>query len=182
MKTYESMKINENRWKCIENQWTCNENQWKSMKIHRKSMKIHRISMQIALQLNAVQCSWTQLNTAKCSEMYLKCRSVRWMQLNAAQRSSIHFTVARALARPLGERSEPLQLQGLCCTLFMQSAGRCHDMLGAAVQCWSLLRSVPKLIKFKARFPFFVRQVPKKRLECVHVCKVSHPKGPQLTC
>ena len=30
-------------------------------------------------------------------------------------------------------------------------------MLGAAVQCWSLLRSVPKLIKFQARFPFLVR-------------------------
>jgi hypothetical protein len=42
-----------------------------------------------------------------------------------------------------------------------------------------MLRSVPKLLKFKARFPFFVRQVSKKRLECVHVGKVSHPKGSQ---
>ena len=50
-------------------------------------------------------------------------------------------------------------------------------MLGAAVQCCSLLLSVLKLLKFQARFPFFVRQVCKKRLECVHVCKVSHPKG-----
>ena len=47
------------------------------------------------------------------------------------------------------------------------------------MQCWSLLRSVRKLIKFKARFPFFVRQVSKKRLECVHLCKVSHPKSAQ---
>ena len=40
------------------------------------------------------------------------------------------------------------------------SASRaCMDMIGAAVQCWSLQRSVPKLIKSKARFPFFVRQV-----------------------
>ena len=46
------------------------------------------------------------------------------------------------------------------CTLFMP---------GAAV----------KLTKLKARFPFFVRQVSKKRLECVHVCKVLYPKGPQ---
>ena len=38
---------------------------------------------------------------------------------------------------------------------------------------------VPKLLKFKARFPFFVRQVFIFGLECVHVCKVSHPKGPQ---
>ena len=50
-------------------------------------------------------------------------------------------------------------------------------MLGACVQCWSLLRSVTKLIKFKARFPFFVRQVFKLGLKRVHVCKVSHPKG-----
>ena len=35
-----------------------------------------------------------------------------------------------------------------------------------------MLRSVPKLLKFKARFPFFVRQVSEYCLECVHVCKV----------
>ena len=38
---------------------------------------------------------------------------------------------------------------------------------------------VPKLLNSKARFPFFVRQVFIVCLECVHVCKVSHPKGPQ---
>ena len=38
---------------------------------------------------------------------------------------------------------------------------------------------VPKLLNSKARFPFFVRQVSELGLECVHVCKVSHPKGPQ---
>ena len=46
------------------------------------------------------------------------------------------------------------------------------------MQCWSLLRSVPELLTFKARFPFFVRQVFICGLECVHVCKVWHPKGP----
>ena len=46
------------------------------------------------------------------------------------------------------------------------------------MQCWSLLRSVTKLIKFKARFPFFVRQVFIFGLECVHLGKVWHPKGP----
>ena len=51
------------------------------------------------------------------------------------------------------------------------------DLLGAAVQCWGLLRSVPKLIKFKARFPFFVRQVLELGLECVHICKVLKKKG-----
>ena len=48
--------------------------------------------------------------------------------------------------------------------------------------CWNVLGSsgiVPKLLNSKARFPFFVRQVSEYCLECVHVCKVSHPKGPQ---
>ena len=52
-------------------------------------------------------------------------------------------------------------------------------MLGAAVQCWSLLRSVPKLIKFKARFPFFVRQVLICCVFRVHVCKLLTIKGAQ---
>ena len=57
-------------------------------------------------------------------------------------------------------------------------------MLGAAAQCWSLLRSVLKLIKFKARFPFFVRQVSEFCLKRLHLCKVSPPKGPEsgLSC
>ena len=37
---------------------------------------------------------------------------------------------------------------------------------------------VLKLFNSEARFPFFVRQVWKKTLECVHICKVWHPKGP----
>ena len=48
--------------------------------------------------------------------------------------------------------------------------------------CWNVLGSsgvVPKLLNSKARFPFFVRQVFIFCLECVHICKVSHPKGPQ---
>ena len=102
------------------------------------------------------------------------------MQLKAAQCSSIRFTIARALARPLGERSEPLQLQGLGRALFMQFVGRCRDMLGAAVQCWSLLRSVPKLIKFQARFPFFVRQVLKKWLKRLHICQKLKIKVPHF--
>ena len=47
--------------------------------------------------------------------------------------------------------------------------------------CWNVLGSsgiVLKLFNSEARFPFFVRQVWKKRLECVHMCKVWHPKGP----
>ena len=52
-------------------------------------------------------------------------------------------------------------------------------MLGAAVQCWSFLIGLPKLLKLKARFPFFVRQVFKFCLFLTHVCKVSHPKGAQ---
>ena len=59
----------------------------------------------------------------------------------------------------------------------MKSAGRCRYMQGAAVQCWTALLSVRNLIKFQARFPFFVRQVFIFGLECVHVCKVWHPKG-----
>ena len=50
-------------------------------------------------------------------------------------------------------------------------------MLGACVQCWSLLRSVTKLIKFKARFPFFVRQVSKKWLKRLHVCQKPEEVG-----
>ena len=96
------------------------------------------------------------------------------MQLNAAQCSSIHLQRTQAQARPLGERSEPLQFQRLCCSLLTQSAGRCLDMFGAAVRCWGLLRSVLKLIKFKARFPFFVRQVSLKtlrmRFRCAKYC------------
>ena len=103
------------------------------------------------------------------------------MKITAAQCSSTHLQRPRALARPLGERSEPLQLQGLCCSLFMQSAGRCQECYARrCVQCWSLLRSVTKLIKFKARFPFFVRQVFIFCLECVHVCKVLTIKGSQF--
>ena len=48
--------------------------------------------------------------------------------------------------------------------------------------CWNVLGSsgiAPKLLNSKARFPFFVGQVSELCLECVHVCKVSHPKGPQ---
>ena len=47
-----------------------------------------------------------------------------------------------------------------------------RDMLAAAVLCRSSLRCVPKLIKFRARFPFFVRQVSKMMLKRVHLCKV----------
>ena len=109
------------------------------------------------------------------------------MRLNEAQYSSIKlWNGERSEPRPASEAS-PFSFKcfaGLSWNLLeidenlMQSAGSCRDMLGIAVQCWNLLRSVPKLINSKARFPFFVRQVSKKRLECVHVCKVSHPKGP----
>ena len=87
--------------------------------------------------------------------------------LNAAQRSSIHFTVARAWARPLGERSEPLQLQGLCLALmeFARNSVESYDSI------WKLLVYVanrPAVLesdaqrseaakKSSARFPFLVK-------------------------
>ena len=114
-----------------------------------ESIKLLNAVQYKSIQLITIHYSSGKLTTTQCSSLQLN--EARWssMQFNETQCSSIHLKRARALARPLGERSEPLQLQGLCCILFMQSVGRCHDML----------RSVPKLLKFKARFPFFVRQV-----------------------
>ena len=119
-----------------------------------------------SIQLNTAQHNSIQLNIAQCSSM----------KFNSPDESASLGEAARRAKRA------PSASRALLGSSFMQSAGSCRDMLGAAAQCWSLLRSVPKLLNFKARFPFFVRQVSNKRLECVHVCKVSHPKGPQLTC
>ena len=64
------------------------------------------------------------------------------MKITVAQCSSTHLQRPRALARLLGERSEPLQVQGLCCSLFMQSAGRRQD-------CYA--RSVCAVLEFVAQ-------------------------------
>ena len=93
------------------------------------------------------------------------------MKLDEAQCSSMQLNAAQYTCRerePRRDRSaseaSPFSFEG--------SAGICRDMLGAAAQCWSLLRSVPKLIKFKARFPFFVRQVSELSFSLQHICKV----------
>ena len=72
-----------------------------------------------------------------------------------------------------GERSEPRSASEASPFSVKESVGICWNVLGSS-------GIVPKLLNSKARFPFFVRQVSKKRLEFEHVCKVSHPKGPRF--
>ena len=60
----------------------------------------------------------------------------------------------------------------------MLSVGSSRGVLGVALKCWNLLHSVPKLIKSRARFPFFVKAG--FHIFClflVHICKVPRPKG-----
>ena len=90
----------------------------------------------------------------------------------------------RAERAPLGERSEPLQLQGLCWALLWKLLGvegMCWNLLASAERrakrapfgersepkdsagiCWYVLGfagDVPQQFYAEARFPLFVRQV-----------------------
>ena len=138
-------------------------------------MKIY-IAQYSSMQLNTAQYSTMQRNVPKMQVNPLNAAECSSTQLNTLHRSaSLGETARRAKRAPSASRA-------LLGSSFMHSAGICRDMLGAAAQCWTLLRSVPKLIKFKARFPFFVRQVSKKWLKRLHVCKVSPPKIFHVTC
>ena len=115
-------------------------------------------------------------NQCKINETSMK---MKWksLQLNAAQHTCRDREPWRD--RSASEAS-PFSFKDFVAVSSCNLLGGVRNvMLGACVQCWSLLRSVTKLIKFKARFPFFVRQVFIFGLECAHSFKVSHPKVPQ---
>ena len=128
------------------------ENQWKSMQnqwqIIENQCKINETSMKM---------KWKslQLNAAQHT-----CRDREpWRDRSASEASPFSFKDFVAVSS---------------CNLL---GGVRNVMLGACVQCWSLLRSVTKLIKFKARFPFFVRQVSKKWVKRLHICQKPEEVG-----
>ena len=107
------------------------------------------MQLNAATQRNTAQCNSIQLNTAQYSEPNEAQRSsmnlneAQWssMKLDEAQWSSVKFNKAlerRAKRAPPGERSEPLQLQGLCWVL-LEFAGNLAESYDI---CWKLLGHV----------------------------------------
>ena len=88
------------------------------------------------------------------------------MKLNEARRSSIKLLSGERSELRSASEASPFSFKCFAWVSshlleiaenLMLSVGSSRDMLGIALKCWNLLHSVPKLIKSRARFPFFVK-------------------------
>ena len=168
-----------------------------------------RNSLKLNIQLNAVQCRRMQHNTAQYSSMQFEqiieyayvlhsARSTMNLQdsvqLNAAQCNSIQFNAEECSSIQLNTAEHSsMQLNEVQFTWRKREPWRGRSASEASpfnakesvVICWNVLGSsgiVLKLFNSEARFPFFVRQVSKKRLECVHTyAKYGTLRVPQST-
>ena len=121
------MQLNEPQWRSMQLNWKYIEIQWNQRKYIENQWKC------CSMKLNEAQWSLLQLNDAQSSSIKLKQSLER-----------------RAKRAPLGERSEPIQLQVLCLGL-VAFAGNRRESYAISWKLWGYARYRPEVLEFVAQ-------------------------------